>query len=117
MTAANGKRRKQKKGKRDDENMKKYRDQSQIRLRRVAAGYSAAALLLTGCQILTYSTPTGERFMRGSLGATTAISALTVETDTNGVRRVDLHGYQNDSAQALGTVTEAAVKAAIQSAK
>ena len=44
-------------------------------------------------------------------------NALAVETGTNGIRRVELHGYQNDSSQALGAVTDAAVRAAIQSAK
>ena len=39
------------------------------------------------------------------------------EADTNGVRRVDLHGYQNDSSQALGAVTEAAVRAALAGAE
>ena len=42
---------------------------------------------------------------------------LRVEADTNGLRRVELKGYQNDSTQALGIVTDAAVKAAIQSIK
>ena len=70
-----------------------------------------------GCQVLTYHGPTGERFTRSSLGANTSISSLTIESGTNGVRRVELRGYQNDTAQAMGTVTEAAVKAAIQSAK
>jgi len=70
-----------------------------------------------GCQVLTYHGPTGERFTRSSLGANTSISSLTIESGTNGVRRVELRGYQNDTAQALSTVTEAAVKAAIQSAK
>ena len=67
--------------------------------------------------MLTYSGPSGERFSRSSLGATTALSSLSVEADTNGVRRVELRGYTNDSAQALGAVTEAAVRAALQSAK
>jgi len=78
---------------------------------------SLSALTLCGCQILTYRGPSGETFTRSSLGANTTISSLTVESDTNGLRRVELRGYQNDSNQALGTVTEAAVKAAIQSAK
>ena len=76
-----------------------------------------SALTLCGCQVLTYRGPSGETFTRSSLGANTTISSLTVESDTNGLRRVELRGYQNDSNQALGTVTEAAVKAAIQSAK
>ncbi len=73
--------------------------------------------LVTGCQLLTYRAPTGERFSRSSIGANTAIADLTVEADTNGVRRVEMHGYQNDSAQALGAVTAAAVSAAIKGVK
>jgi hypothetical protein len=76
-----------------------------------------AALAATGCTVLSYRAPTGERFTRSSLGANTSVSSLTVEAATNGVRRVELHGYQNDSSQALGTVTEAAVRAALQGAK
>ena len=78
---------------------------------------ASATLFACGCQVLTYSSPNGERFSRSSLGATTAIASLTVEADTNGVRHVELHGYTNDSTQALGAVTEAAVRAALQSAK
>jgi len=74
------------------------------------------AFAACGCQVLTYRGPAGETFTRSSLGANTSLSSLTVETDTNGLRRVELRGYQNDSTQALGTVTEAAVRAAIQSA-
>jgi hypothetical protein len=70
-----------------------------------------------GCTSLTYTSPTGEHFSRLSLGSKTAIAALTVETGTNGVRRVDLQGYMNDSTQALGAITEAAVRAGIQAAK
>jgi hypothetical protein len=75
------------------------------------------ASLATGCTVLSYTTPTGERFTRGSLGANTSISSLAIEAGTNGVRRVELRGYQQDSSQALSAVTEAAVKAAIESAK
>ena len=75
------------------------------------------ALLCTACQLLTYTGPNGERLSRSSLGANTSISSLAVEVGTNGLRRVELHGYQNDSSQALGAVTEAAVRAAVQSAK
>jgi hypothetical protein len=74
-------------------------------------------VLATGCTVLTYTSPSGERFTRGSLGANTSISSLAIEAGTNGVRRVELRGYQNDSSQALSAVTEAAVKAAIESAK
>ena len=51
-----------------------------------------AASLTTGCQVLTYRSPQGERFTRSSLGAQTAIQSLSVEADTNGVRRVQLQG-------------------------
>ncbi len=73
-------------------------------------------LPLTGCQVLTYSSPNGERFTRSSLASTTAIQSLSVDSTTNGIRRVELRGYQNDSSQALGVVTEAAIRAALQSA-
>jgi hypothetical protein len=76
-----------------------------------------ALLGLCGYQILSYSTPTGERFTRTSFAANTTISSLRVEADTNGLRRVELKGYQNDSTQALSAITDAAVKAAIQSVK
>ena len=75
------------------------------------------ATLATGCTVLSYSGPNGEHFTRGSLGANASISSLAIEASTNGVRRVELRGYQNDSSQVLGAVTEAAVKAAIESAK
>ena len=78
---------------------------------------SVAVLAFTGCQVLTYRSPTGERFTRSTLGSTTSIASLTVEGDTNGVRHVELKGYQNDSTQALSVITDAAVKAAIQSVK
>jgi hypothetical protein len=78
---------------------------------------SLAALFVTGCQVLTYRGPNGERFVRSSFGANTSIASLSVEGDTNGIRRVELRGYQNDATQALGTVTEAAVRAAMQAAQ
>ena len=72
----------------------------------------------TGCQVLTYTSPSGERFTRSSLGANTSIQSLAIEASTNGaLRRVELRGYQNDSSQAMGAVTEAAVRAALQGAK
>jgi hypothetical protein len=73
-------------------------------------------LLAGGCTLFTYTSPSGERFTRGSLGANTSLSSLTFEAGTNGVRRVDLRGYQNDSTQALSVVTEAAVRAALAGA-
>lgn len=72
-----------------------------------------SGLAMCGCTILTYDGPNGEHFSRRSFGASTALSSLSVECDTNGVRRVALQGYTNETAQALGTVTEAAVKAAL----
>src|SRR5437764_13801094 len=71
----------------------------------------------TGCSVVTYTSPNGQHLTRGSLGANASISSLAIEAGTNGVRRVELRGYQNDSSQALSAVTEAAVKAAIESAK
>src|SRR5512140_341337 len=71
-----------------------------------------ATLLCSGCTVLTYTGPGGERFSRGSLGAATAIAALSVEAGTNGIRRVELQGYRNDSNQALTTVTDALIRAA-----
>ena len=76
-----------------------------------------AATFGSGCQLLSYAGPSGERLSRLSLGLNTSISSLSVETGSNGLQRVELRGYQNDSTQALGTVTEAAVRSAIQSAK
>jgi hypothetical protein len=74
-------------------------------------------LFAAGCQVLTYTSPTGEHFSRSSIGANVALSSLKVEADTNGVRHVELQGYASDSSQTATAVTEAAVKAAIQSAK
>jgi hypothetical protein len=84
---------------------------------KLLSALAAAALLLSGCQVLTYRSATGETFTRSSLGANISVSSLTVEAGTNGLRRVEMQGYQNDSSQALGAVTEAAVRAALQSAK
>ena len=77
---------------------------------------SVIVLLLPtcGCQVLTYNGPNGEHFSRSSLGANISISSLSIEAGTNGLQRLDLRGYQNDSTQALGVVTEAAVRAALQ---
>ncbi len=75
------------------------------------------SVLSTGCQVLTYATPSGERLTRASFGLNTVISSLSVETSTNGIQHVQLQGYQNDSAQTLRAVTEAAVRSAIQSVK
>jgi len=72
-----------------------------------------APLLLCGCQLLTYTSPTGERLSRRVIGTSTSLSSLSLEADTNGVRRVELQGYRNEATQALATVTEAAVRAAL----
>src|SRR2546422_10060569 len=91
----------------------------EMKKRKDKAGILAPMLCLAlcGCQVLTYTAPTGERFTRSSLGSTTSLSSLSVVTETNGLRRVELRGYKNDSSHALGTVTDAAVRAAIQAAK
>ena len=75
------------------------------------------ALALSGCTYLSYVGPNGERFARRALGANSSIASLSLEYMTNGLRRVELRGYQTETSQALGTVTEAAVRAAIQGAK
>jgi hypothetical protein len=78
---------------------------------------TACAALLTGCTALTYRSPSGETFTRSSLGANASIQSLAIEASTNGLRRLELRGYQSDSSQALGAITEAAVKAAVTAAK
>jgi hypothetical protein len=89
-----------------------------LAIRHTAILSAAATLALTcGCQVLSYTSPQGEKFTRSSLGANTTISSLGIESDTNGVRRVQMQGYQNETTQALSVVTEAAVKAALQSVK
>lgn len=82
--------------------------------RRLGVMCIASALLATGCQVLTYTGSNGEHFSRSSFCAKTSIASLTLESQTNGLRRVQLQGYQNDPTQALGIVTEAAVRAALQ---
>lgn len=77
----------------------------------------STTLVLTGCTVLTYRGPNGEQFTRASLGSNTAIGSLAVESDTNGLRRVEMRGYTNNATEALSTVTEAAVRAAIQAPK
>ena len=72
-----------------------------------AALLTLATVLVCGCQVLTYTSPTGESITRGSLGANLSLSSLAIEAGTNGVRRLEMHGYQNDSSQALSAVTEA----------
>jgi hypothetical protein len=79
--------------------------------------FLALTIVGTGCQVLTYAGPNGERFSRSAFGASVSVSELAVENDTNGLRRVHLQGYQNNSSQILGTVTEAAVRAALQAPK
>jgi outer membrane lipoprotein SlyB len=83
----------------------------------VALFATLLTLATTGCQVLRYESASGEKFTRSSLGTTTAISSLTVESGTNGFRRVHLHGYQSDGTQALGAITEAAVRGAVSAAK
>ena len=87
------------------------------RLRWILAASSCCIAVLTACTITSYTSPSGERFTRSSLGANTSLHSLAFEATTNGLRRVELHGYQNDSSQALGAVAEAAVRGAITAAK
>jgi hypothetical protein len=78
------------------------------------SGLALTLFLASGCQMLTYTGPNGEHFTRSSFGANVAIASLSLAAGTNGVQHLELHGYQNDSTQALGVVTEAAVRAALQ---
>ena len=78
---------------------------------------AVCAAMLCGCTVLTYRSPSGETFTRSSLGANASIQSLAIEASTNGLRRLELRGYQSDSSQALGAITEAAVKAAVTAAK
>jgi hypothetical protein len=80
-------------------------------------GSMGIGLMVSGCTFLTYTGANGERISRGALGASTAIASLSLETSTNGVRRVEMHGYQSEATQAMGAVTEAAVRAALQGVK
>ena len=77
---------------------------------------AATACLACGCTVVSYTTPGGEHFTRGSFGANTSIASLAFEAGTNGVRRVDLRGYQNDTAQTVAAAADAAVRAALGAA-
>lgn len=79
----------------------------------IAIGAVAVAAALCGCQSISYTSPTGEKFNRVSVGSKLAIGSLSVTPDTNGTRGIELRGYENDSAQAIGTLTEAAVRGAL----
>lgn len=83
----------------------------------LAASFFGMAAALCGCQVLSYRGPQGERLIRACLGGNTSLSSLAVERGADGIQRVELRGYRSDTAQAMGTVTEAAVRAAISSAK
>ena len=76
-------------------------------------GVVAIAAALCGCQSIAYTSPTGEKFNRVSVGSKLAIGSLSVTPGTNGTRGIELRGYENDSAQAIGTLTEAAVRGAL----
>lgn len=73
------------------------------------------SVLVSGCNVTRYASPTGEKFSRWAIGARTSVSSLRVETGTNGLRQLDLKGYQNDTAATAAAVTESAVRAAVQS--
>lgn len=75
------------------------------------------ALLNTGCISTTFTSPDGMSFKRVAVGNKTTFGNLLLETTTNGVRRIQLKGYSNDQVEALSAVTEAAVRAAVSSAK
>lgn len=70
-----------------------------------------------GCAFMQYRSSDGERFSRWALGTRTAVSSLAVQTHTNGSRTIEVRGVNSDSATALGTVTEAAVRAALNNVR
>lgn len=76
--------------------------------------FALCLAVCAGCTVVTYRNPAGETFSRLAVGSRTTLSGLEIETGTNGLRRVNLRGYQQESTQALGTLTEAAVRAALQ---
>jgi hypothetical protein len=71
----------------------------------------------SGCAVMRYSGPEGESFSRVALGTRTGLSSLVVQTGTNGIRTIELRGYNTDSLSALGAVTEAAVRAVVTGTK
>jgi hypothetical protein len=79
----------------------------------------AVALLMVcaACQSVSYTTPQGERFVRRTLGASSALAVLTVETSTDGTRRLELRGYRVDTTQTVSALTEAAVRGALAGLK
>jgi len=97
----------------------KNKNQLMTKMKKTSARFTCVTLLVVtcGCQSLTYVGPNGERFTRVSVAARTSITSILVETGSNGLRRVELRGYRNDSSQTLATVTEAAVRGAVQAAK
>jgi len=52
-------------------------------------GLLAVCSLTSGCQVLAYTGPNGERFSRSSFCSARSVSSLVVEAGSNGVRRVD----------------------------
>jgi len=86
-------------------------------MKKISALIALAAMVCAGCQSTSYTSPNGEKFSRIAFGTKTSIAGLTVESGTNGVRRLTLRGYRNDQVEALGVVTDAAVRAAMSSVK
>jgi len=97
----------------------KNKNQLMKKITKTTAQFTCLTLIVItcGCQSMTYVAPNGERFTRVSVAARTSITSILVETGSNGLRRVELRGYRNDSSQTLATVTEAAVRGAVQAAK
>jgi len=88
-------------------------------MKKAIAQFPLMAILVAtcGCQSLTYTAPNGERFTRASFAAITSITSILVETGSNGLRRVELRGYNHDSSQTLAAVAEAAARGAAQGAR
>ena len=67
-----------------------------------------ASMLISGYQVLTDRSPTGERSTRSPLGANTSLPSLALEVNTNGLRRVELRRYApapRESAENLQLIT------------
>lgn len=87
--------------------------------------YLTGALLLLAIGVLMFAgcgctvtkwTNGSESFSRTSFGVTSTAQKISVSV-TPTTRTLTVTGYQNNGTEALGVVTEAAVSAAIKSAK
>jgi hypothetical protein len=63
-------------------------------------------LMISGCQLLSYTTPQGETFTRFSFGPDVMFQGLHVAKSPT-TMSVDIQGYKSESHQALETVSQA----------